>query len=132
MSNFKLIKKDIEAYLNTNWTTTKIQYPNARFEQPDSEYIRLSINYGDTDQISMGASQDHRTVGIITIAIFSPSNVGAGKATEYGDTLIDLFTGKTIGSVQTRSPTIEVLGLENNWFQIQVQVPFYSNRVVTS
>ncbi len=130
MSNFKTIKKDIEVYLEANWSTTVIDYANTRFTQPKTEFLRIRIVHGETEQISMGSSQDHRSVGLIILSLFTKQNEGTGTLLEYADTLTDLFTNKTIGIVNTRSPSVNDVGLSDGHYQINIEIPFWADRVV--
>jgi len=130
MSNFDTIRTDIEAYLVANWATTTIQFSNAKFTTPAAEWVRCQVVFGDTSQVSMGSSQDHRTELLVVLSLFGKNNSGTGQLLTYADTLTDLFVNKDIGVVKTRSPSINVIGEVDGFYQINLVVPAYSDKVV--
>jgi len=128
--SFNTIRKDVEEYLAANWATTGIQYANTKFTTPPSEFVRVNVILGDTTQMSMGASQDHRTLLLITLGIFVKVNTGTGTSLGYADTLGALFTNKTIGVVNTRVASVNIIGENNGFFQINLVVPAWSDEVI--
>jgi len=129
--SFDTIRENIETYLKTNWATTPIQFPNTKFKTPDT-FIRLQTIIGDTNQISLGTSQDHRTEMVIAISIFVKTETGLGLATQYADTLTTLFINKKIGVVNTRSPSIAPIAEAEGYVGIVMNVSAWADKVYTA
>jgi len=127
-SQYNTIRKDLEEYFESNWPTTPIDFANARFTQPKGEFTRFRVVFGDSDQISMGDTPDHRAQLLITISLFGKENTGTGQLLGYADTIVDLFTNKTIGVVNTRSPGLDDRGVVSGHYQINILVPAWSDR----
>lgn len=130
--SYETERVDITSYLETNWTTTSIKFPNQRFEQPNDEiWMKINIVNGEGTQQSFGTVQDHEFVGLITLTLYAPLYSGTKTINEYIDTLFDLFVSKTIGSVFTYTPSKEVIGENGNWYQVALTIPFTRDKLVT-
>lgn len=128
--SFDIIRRDVEAYLVANWASTPIQFTNVKFVNPVGEWIRCQVIFGDSTQISMGSTQDHRTELLIVISLFGKNNSGTGQLLTYADTLTTLFTNKTIGVCNTRSPSVNEIGEVDGFYQINLVTPAWSDRSV--
>lgn len=130
--SFAQQKIDIESYLNTNWTTTTIQWTNVKFNQPTkTPWIRCTIVDGEGSQVSLGSTQDHEFVGVINIGIFVPLNGTTALVQSYADTLFNLFVNKQIGSVLTYTPSLNPVGEVEGCYMATLSIPFTRDEIVT-
>jgi hypothetical protein len=119
-----------ETRLFDNWSETRIAFDNINFKLGEDSFIRLTINEGESSQITLGPAPNlHRGVGITTIQIFVPDGSGTTQIRTWADQLIALFKSQkeTSGqaSVTTLSPHARRVGTDSDgWYQMNVNVPF--------
>ena len=125
-------RADIAGYLQTNWTTTDIRYPNRKFDQPkDAIWLSFVIKQTEPLSRSFGTTQDVEFGGRIVLTLFAPKYSGESTVYGYVDTLYDLFFHKTIGSVDTYVPEVVTVGDTENWFQVTMTVPYTRDKTLT-
>lgn len=119
-------------YLSANWTATTIDWPNQKFVQPTATpWIRFSVVEGESTQITIGTTQEHRVPGIIIIQMFMPKDSGSKTLDGYMDTLDGLFTSKRIGIINCRSVSKSPVGIVGEWYQVNARIPFWFDRTIT-
>lgn len=124
----------IETRLKTNWTTTPIKFENVPFTEPTTAYVALNIVVGEGLQISLGATNVlRRWPGIIMMRVFAPENTGTKVVRQYADSLGAIFdraqfSSGNSGVISCRIPSIETVGLQSGWWQINVSVPYRRTR----
>lgn len=117
-------REDIEGRLDTNWSTTPIAFQNVDFDPPDnSEWVRLSILNGETVYNTLGGGLEH--LGVIMMQIFSPKNIGTATVRGYADTLAGIFENAEFNDVICRAASIDNIGVVNDWYQVNVNIPYY-------
>lgn len=123
-SRYKTLVADAE--------TLPTQYDNASFTPPeDSEWSRWTILFGDTTQVSVGATNQYRTAGIAVAQLFVPIETGDERAMQLADVVFTSFKPVTVNGVVFRTPgppTNE--GRDNKWWQYNVNCPFYFDQFV--
>lgn len=124
----------IETRLKTNWTTTPIKFENVPFTEPTTAYVALNVVVGEGLQISLGATNVlRRWPGIIMMRVFAPENTGTKVVRQYADSLGAIFdrvqfSSGNSGVISCRIPSIETVGLQSGWWQINVSVPYRRTR----
>jgi len=133
INTFSKEREAIETHFGKKWgNTTKVLLDNSRVKPPaDEPFVRLSIIQGTGSQISMGATQLHRTESQVQVQIFVKKGSGRKRLMMLADAAEELFTNLQLDSIQFRSAYIVNVGEINEWYQINVVAPFYRNRVVT-
>ena len=117
-ARFKLLITDVEGI--------EVHHDNQKKERPSgSLWVRLSIRSGETSQVSMGASERYRTIGIVTVSIFVPIGTGMKRAHALTDKVVTAFRGNTDTGVVFRAPRQVTVGRTEEWWQVNVIVPFY-------
>jgi hypothetical protein len=126
----------IRSRFNTQWTalrpTIPVFYDNAGddVEPPEnSEWVRLTVLPGDSQQVEMGRLRRWRRVGVIIIQIFVPAASGTGLAQELGDTVKQIFEGITVSSVIFRATSLNRVGLDGAWLQYNATTPFQADEL---
>ena len=118
-------RADVEARLNTNWTTTSIAWDNVAFiPTPGTAWIRCTILSGDADPLSFGQDTDIEYSGLIDIGIFVPKDTGNATARGYADTLAAIFDMTEFGTVVCGPASVQNLGEDNGWYHLSISVSF--------
>ena len=127
-------RKAIESRLAAAWTTTPIRYENVPFGAISTPYVALFIIDGQGQQISLGTAPVlRRWVGIIMIQVFVPQDTGTQIVKSYADTIGVIFdraqfSSGNSGTIRCRVPSIQSIGIQNGWQQINVSIPFIRDR----
>ena len=138
----------IEAYFNTNWsTTTPIRFENSPFVQPGTQnrlrqpWVALYIREAVGGRASIGVRPLRRFLGTIIVQIFTDLNIGTNLARDYASQVADLWRDVTITGVGTTNgiiaiggahdgafnsePHIDIIGdNKDGWFQTNVTVRY--------
>lgn len=108
------------------------QYDNDPTE-PDKTglWCRLSINPGDSFQKSIGApgANYHRTVGVMFAQLFVSVGKGDKALYEMADLIKTAFRCVAASSVHFGEPSIRKIGRTENYWQLNVNCPFYADDI---
>jgi len=117
----------IEARFEDQWgTTTPVEYDNVQYKPtPGTSYVKLEIHTGEGMRASLGETYLERSVGIISMNIFTAINTGTRTGRGLADSAAAVFRGWTTSAITCRTPTITRLGQVGEWFVTNVSVPFY-------
>ena len=117
----------IEAKFTTDWASaTPIAYDNVQYKPtPGTNYVQLEIHTGEGQRASLGDTYTERSVGIISINIFTAINTGTRSGRTLADTAAAVFRGWATSEIICRTATITRLGAVGEWFVTNVSVPFY-------
>jgi len=110
-----------------NFSTTPIAYENVEFKvDTDVDWVRLSVQNGDSNQVSMGTpAVANRFVGIIFVQIYTRAGRGTATALSIAQEVSDIWRNKQFDGITCRAPDINHLGVEGSWFQINVSCEFF-------
>ena len=135
-SNFAAMNEAIRNRFKVEVTTVKklpTHYDNQEFkDKPENKiWCRLAVVHGESNQRELGpvASRNFRSVGIMTAMLFFPLNKGEKALMEMADFIADQFTGITDAGVTYRAPSVSRVSRAGNWWQVNVTVPFFSDRL---
>lgn len=118
-------RADIEARLNTNWTTTPIAWDNVPYiPTPGTAWIRCTILPGNAEGLSFGRDTSIEYAGIIDIGIFVPKDSGSNIARTYADAIAAIFNMQAFGTVDCDEARVQNLGIDEDWYMISVSTPF--------
>ena len=122
-------RQSITEHFASNWNDTSIAYDNADFRMPNDEaWVRITINpnthFSPNDGYFAFSPTTIRMLGVVTIQVFCPLNVGDGLAYRLADEASDIFANKDLDNVQMRVPSIQRIGVREGWFQINVVIPY--------
>lgn len=125
------IEKVIIEYLNTNWTTTSIAWPNVDFNPSSlNEWLQAHIIPADAYQYTItGGNTGQMHKGILHLNLFARMNKGTGTIKGYIDTLCDLFNHVSItisgsNKVQFFVPKPKVFGPDGEWWREIIRTEF--------
>jgi len=132
---YQAIEDAIRSRFNTQ--ITKAQFITTIFDNQDKEpptqgkWIRFTITPGETEQVEFGTKKRFRHFGIATAQIFDE----IGKGTKVISVLINaintsgIFRSVSVGGVVYRTPSVLRIGRVANWYQVNVNIPYYSDDV---
>jgi hypothetical protein len=105
------------------------EYDNAPFTPPDGTiWARWSVLDGKSDQVSLRSpTARYRRTGVAIASIFAPLVKGTAAALALADTVVAAFRTVTADSVTYWTPSVQVIGREEPWWQVNVVCPWYSD-----
>ena len=128
----QVIRERFEAQWPTLQPTVPYTYDNQgelNANTPDDPWLRVTILGGTAQQVEMGNCRRWRRPGIVEIKIFLPTSDGTGDAAIFGDTIRDIFEGRTISGVIFRATSLERAGVDGSWLQYNCSTPFQSDEL---
>ena len=123
-------KTFLASMLKDAWTDTLIAWPGIPFKTPDSDsvsWLEFNIVSGEPSQISVGAPGKNifRHPGIVSINVLTPAKLGEEESLRLADLVAEIFRAKsTDASIRFNPPTINRLGVMQNYTQRNVSIPF--------
>ncbi len=132
---YAAIEQTIRERFEAQWPTSfspevpHIHDNSGQEPNKNSPFVRLTILQGDAFQVEMGVTRRWRRPGVVTVQIFIPVGQGTGDATVFGDTVRDIFEGRTISGVIFRATSVQRLGRSENWLQWNAVTPFQSDEL---
>ena len=127
----------IEARFAANYSSTQVKYENVPFVQPEGEsWVALTILSGGGEVNSIGtgmSSRLERFSGIISLDIFTVEDVGTKTARDLADIIAAIFdvvefSFGSSGTIVTRVPSYQTLGVEDGWVHSVVSVAFQRSK----
>lgn len=133
--SFENIRKNIQSYFQSNFNHLnfdKIAWDNVDFNIPVNEdWLRFSVQTITSDIVSVGSSSIKiRNQGMIFIQIFVYRSTSTLNSDIIADRICDIFegvqliTGETFSSARKND-----VGQSEGWFQTNLSIPFYYDKV---
>jgi hypothetical protein len=114
----------IENHFEEFWNETPIAWENVAFSAPNnSAWVRLTILNGSSNYRTITGLKRH--LGVIDVQIFTPINTGTNQGREYADTIGTIFEGKKFSDVVCDIASINTIGADSVWHQINVTIPYW-------
>lgn len=105
-----------------------VVYPNAETTKPTrGPWGRLTILPGQRVKTEVPSNGTRRQVGVAVLQLFDEPGKGDGTLLEIADAINALFDGVTVSGVRFLTPSINVIGVQDGWFQINVECPYNSD-----
>lgn len=99
---------------------------------PDERWVRVNVLTGTSRQVSFGSTNRFRTPGTLVIQIFLPIGRGTKDIDVVVDRIVTEFRAKTEGGVTYQTPQRIPQGRDGTFYQVNVNIPFYSDDVEVS
>lgn len=100
-------------------------YDNAPDPHLDNEpWSRFTLRFGASDLIEVGARPTIRTNGVALVQLFHPVETGDGLLLELADRVALVFRRITVSGVKFITPSIQNVGRDGKWWQVNVSCPF--------
>jgi hypothetical protein len=120
------------SHLHTNWggtyPTVPVFYENTTSVDLDSvgdAFLRAEISFEYAQQASMERTPITRVNGRFLFALLTKEGLGTRTVLGYIDYLTTLFKHRTLGGVQTATPTPMRSTLRDGWYYQELAVPFW-------
>ena len=130
MAEFAATRKTIETHFQDNWTSTEVEYENAkpfRKQQAGSlpaRFVRLRVVEAGRQQIALGTARAIRAVGLVVVQILVPRNDGSRESLKLADLIAAIFDRVCVNNVQFRVAEVQPVGATDEWWATNVSVPF--------
>jgi hypothetical protein len=106
-------------------------FDNVKSEKAaETGYLKLSILNGDAALKGIGQTRLFRYAGVISVDIFVPQKAGIKQADLYAQAVDDIFRGQGFSDIVCRYSSRNDIGLEDNYWRVNISVPFYRDRIV--
>jgi len=129
-------RRAIEGRFSANYSATPIQYENVPLnEQVTDAWVALFIRHGDSEQVSIGDNPWFRDVSVIMLQMFNPKNKGTARLKQLADLIVPIwrraeFSLDDSGLIRCRAPSVVEVGVQGDWFQANVEVPYIRDEQV--
>ena len=127
-------RKVLEKRFKTLWPTlgnTRIRWENAPWDEPKKDLTWVAFTLVTTDGNLIGIAENalSRYGGLVIIQVFQKERTGTGLANRLAGQVADIFRRLEIcedqsGLLRFRIPSKVTVGLNNGWFQINVNCPY--------
>ena len=103
------------------------QYDNQVLDTPSNVmWARLEIDDDETEQVDFGSSSKrYRTKGIAVVKLFQPLGEGDKDIREMADFILSEFRTVTDTGVVFVTPRKVTVGRRDDFWQVNVIIPFY-------
>jgi hypothetical protein len=122
--------KAIQQQFAAGFSGAQIAYDNEPPVERDAEFVRLSIQLGNSTP-NLDSSFE-RTTGVAFISAIVPKGVGDIRAWALAKDAADVLRYKTFGGVRLTSASYTNVGIigdaleqDSGWYQINVSIPFW-------
>ena len=114
----------IEDRFEEHWKDTSIAWPNVAFDMPNNEdWVKITILNGSSSYRAINNSKRH--TGIIVVQLFTPIDSGTSIIRKHADTVVSIFDGKQFSDVVCDVASIETVGTNDIWHQVNVTIPYW-------
>jgi hypothetical protein len=126
----------IRTRFNTQWPieqpTVSFSFADVDFNPiKDAAWVRLNILTGDQRQVSMGIRRRFRRTGLVLVQIFTPAGSGDGLAKELGDSVANIFQGRTVSGIIFRGTRVDRVGVDGAWAVWRCTTPYQADELIS-
>lgn len=124
--DIKDVRTTIQSAFNTAWAAeTPIAWDNVRFNSDTTEFVRLSIQFDNGEQASLGGITNRlfRLDGFVFLQIFTQLNENPQRNDELAQKAYDHFVTPVSG-IRYYNPKLKYVGPDGNYFQQNIVVEF--------
>lgn len=119
----------IESRFATNFTTCNVKYSNVKYDPtPEEAWVEIKVIIADSMRAEVGGGL-HRNAGIISVNIYEPINTGTAAGKDKADLAAAVFRGQQFSGITCRSPMITEVGEIDEWYVINMSVPFFRDEI---
>jgi len=116
----------IESRFAVAFTVCPVKYANVQFNPtPGEAFAEIHVIGADSMRASIGDTNLHRNVGIISVNIYEPLHTGTATGKEKADLAAAIFRSASFGGITCRSPKVVEVGEIKEWYVINMSVPFF-------
>lgn len=124
MPTIEQAEDSVSAAFAAAMAPTPIAWDNVEFDTEGlAEWVRFSLqmNGGTNPEL---AGKMFRRSGILLVQLFVPATSGKRRARQLAETVLATFEGQTIGGVKFRNVGVIDVGVDQAWFNSNVNAEF--------
>lgn len=124
--DIKDVRTTIQSAFDTLWASeTPIAWDNVRFDSDTTEFVRLSIQWNDGEQASLGGIGNRlfRQDGFVFLQVFTELNENPQRNDELLQKAFDHFVTPLAG-IRYYNPKPKHVGPSGNYYQQNIIVQF--------
>jgi len=119
----------IESRFASGFTACLVKYSNVNFEPTaGTAWAELRVIVADSIRASIGDTNLHRNVGIISVNIFEPRGIGTAAGKLKADLAAAVFRSQSFSGITCRSPKVVEVGEVEEWYVINMSVPYFRDQ----
>jgi hypothetical protein len=127
----KILREQFNNNFILDFPHMEIIWPNMKGKSNGNSWVRFTIITGTGNQKSTGSEKNlHRHTGILIVEIFIPLNQGDKEGLDIADKIQSYFIGFQSGGLVCRTPSLDQVGQSENWFKLNVNVPFFRDALL--
>ncbi len=107
-----------------------IAHDNVAFARPTGAWVRLSVSPNGGPAASVGRGH-YRDTGVAFVQIFTALEGGSADALTIAQDVVEIFRGQRLGGLMFVDPLVARIGPDETHYQINVQIPYRSDKFVT-
>lgn len=140
MSDFDSVASIIRTTFKTGWEAANPAVPLFFIGQKipvddlqDRTWVRLAVNFGESQQVAMGGGSTGkrvRTAGVAAAQIFQPNGTGDGPLFRLADSLASIWQVSTIAGIVFRAASAQPIQRDGPWVMLPVFTPFQADEYV--
>jgi hypothetical protein len=111
--------------LPSGYTKATVKTPNAPFTTPsNSKWLRATVIPFDTES-DAATGEFKLTRGLCVVDVFYPKKSGDADQMADVQAIRELYENQTFGNTQCQEASITVIGENESWYTVQVNINFY-------
>ena len=121
----------IESRFYNNFTSCPVKYENVDYDpQPGISYAEIYVVETGNNRADIGPNNPlHRTMGAISVNIYTAKYIGTKMGRTLADTAADVFRDISFLGITCRSPLVRNVGESGDWYVINMTCKFYRDEV---
>jgi len=119
----------VESRFAAAFTACNVKYSNVDFQPvAGTAWAELRVVVADSVHAEIGTGL-HRNAGIISVNIYEPRGTGTAQGKYKADLAAAVFRSQQFNGITCRSPKVVEVGEVNEWYVINMSVPYYRDQV---
>ena len=110
------------------WVETDVAWPNIEYRPTvGTPWIRAVVLPADSRQATLGTRETSRRFGhfgVCAVQVFVPAGTGDVEARSLAALVADIYRGRTVADTTFQAPTINPIGSDGMWYQLNVLISY--------
>ena len=120
----------IESRFAANFTACSIKYQNVDFNPDEHDlYVDLQIKNGPAFLASIGPSPLHRSIGVISVNVFTRHNIGTKTGRVIADKAAAIFRLQSFSGITCEAANVTNMGEREGRYLVNMTVAFFRDEI---
>lgn len=120
----------IESCFATGFTACAVKYQNVDFDpEANDTYVELQVKDGSSRRASIGPDPLMRSLGIISVNVYTPKNTGTNAGRVLADKAAAVFRDQIFSGITCRSPVVRNVGPREGRYVTNMSVSFFRDDI---